>query len=158
MLVRIMKKRILIIVILSTLISCIENKKSDFIGNWSSTSDANVDINISFKKDSLLIENPVVLYNSIYSSTWKVIGKKIKHDGSTWDYTLNSSKDTLWIKHETDSIYEVSFRRIRNNIEYLENNIGLDLKLPKTPEKLTSIGNKEFVFPIYLGKQMIHNY
>ena len=59
----------------------------------------------------------------------------------------------MWIKHETDSIYEVSFRRIRNNIEYFENNIGLDLKLPKTPEKLISIGNKEFVFPIYLGKQ-----
>jgi len=149
-----MKKIILIITILSFFLSCVkEDNKSDFIGNWSSTSDTNIDINITFSNDLLLIENPVVLYDSIYSSKWKVIGKKIEHEGSTWDYILNSSKDTLWIKHETDSTYEVPFRKIKNNVEFLENRIGIELKLPKTEKNITSYGDKESAFTVYLAKQ-----
>lgn len=149
-----MKKKILIIIILSTLISCSQkNKKSDFIGNWSTTYNSNFNINITFSKDSILIENPVVHLDKNYSTKWKILGKKIKLEKAVWDYKLSPSKDTLWIKHEFNTIYLVPFRRIKNNIEFLENKIGLKLNLPKTSESLTSIGNKEFVFPIYLAKQ-----
>ena len=149
-----MKKIILIFLIYLIFYSCQkEESKSDFIGNWSATSDTNFDINITFSNDSILIENPVVHYDRNYSTKWKVYGQKIKLEETVWDFKLNSRKDTLFIKHDTDSVYHLSLKRIRNNFEFLENRIGLKLNLPKTSEKLTHIENQEFGFNIFLGKE-----
>ena len=159
----IMKKGILFIIILTTIVSCQEeNKKSDFIGNWSSTSDTNVEIDVSFFKDSMVIDNS--LMNGTYSDKWKIKGSKIEqtllrgdttvlNNKNTIDFKFSPTKDTLLIKSKSDSIFHIKLRRIKNNFEYFENYVGLSLKLPKTSEKLTSIGNKELAFPIYLGKQ-----
>ena len=65
----------------------------------------------------------------------------------------DSRKDTLWIKHETDSVYNLILKRIQNNFEFLENRIGLKLNLPKTSEKLSNVENKELTFNLYLGKK-----
>ena len=158
-----MKKSILLITFLVVCLSCKkENRKSDFIGNWSSTSDTNVEIDIVFFKDSMVIDNSL-MYGT-YSDKWKIKGSKIEQTllrGDTSvlnhkniiDFKFNDTKDTLFIKPESDSIFDIKLRKIKNNFEYLENSIGLSLKLPKTSEKLTLMGNKEFVFPIYLGKQ-----
>jgi hypothetical protein len=149
-----MREILLILIISLILISCKkENGKSDFIGNWSSTSDTNFDINITFSNDSILIENPVVHYDKNYSTKWKVFDKKIKLEETVWDFKLDSRKDTLWIKHETDSVYNLILKRIQNNFEFLENRIGLKLNLPKTSEKLSNVENKELTFNLYLGKK-----
>jgi hypothetical protein len=158
-----MKKRILAIIILPFFFSCKkENIKSDFIGNWSSTSDMNIGIDIKFFKDSMVVDNSI-MYDT-YSDNWKIRDSKIeltllRGDTSIFNnkhiigYEFNNAKDTLIIKPKNDSTFNIKFRKIKNNFEYLENRIGLNLNLPKTSEKLTSIGNKEFTFNIYLGKQ-----
>jgi len=158
-----MIKRILTIVFLFIFFSCkIENGKSDFIGKWSSTSDINIEIDVMFFKDSMVIDNSI-MYGT-YSDKWEIRGSKIEQTllrGDTSvlnhkniiDFKFSDTKDTLFIKPESDSIFDIKLRKIKNNFEYIENRIGLNLEMPKTSEKLTSIGNKEFAFNIYLGKQ-----
>ena len=149
-----MKKITLIFLTYLIFYSCQkEGSKSDFIGNWSATSDTNFDINITFSNDSILIENPVVHFDRNYSTKWKVIGKKIELEETVWDYKLNLEKDTLLIKHQTDSVYDLSLKRIKSKYEFLENKLGLELKLPSTNEKIFPISNKEFGINIYIGKQ-----
>ncbi|PWG06909.1 hypothetical protein [Polaribacter aquimarinus] len=130
-----------------------EESKSDFIGNWSATSDTNFDINITFSNDSILIENPVVYYDRNYSTRWKVIGKKIELEEAVWNYKFNLKKDSLLIKHQTDSVYDLSLKRIKNNYEFLENKLGFELRLPKTNEELIKVENKELFYNIYIGKE-----
>ena len=148
-----MKKTILLFTVMLLFLSCAkEVEKSKFIGNWSTTSDTNFSTNITFLKDLLFIENPSV-FDSLVTTEWKVYGTIIKHEGSTWDYKFNSTYDTLWIKHEVDSVYHTKLRKINSNYEFFENSIGLKLKLPQTKDTLISLGKKDYVFPIYLGKQ-----
>ncbi|PKH52444.1 hypothetical protein CXF68_17865 [Tenacibaculum sp. Bg11-29] len=158
-----MKKRILAIIILPFFFSCKkENIKSDFIGNWSSTSDMNIEIDIKFFKDSMVVDNSI-MYDT-YSDNWKIRDSKIeltllRGDTSIFnnkhiiDYEFNLTKDTLLIKSENDSIFRLKLKKIKNNFEYIENKVGLDLKLPETSEKLTEFRNKEFAFNIYIGKK-----
>tara|TARA_R110002074_G_scaffold401789_1_gene601564 strand:- start:88 stop:804 length:717 start_codon:yes stop_codon:yes gene_type:complete len=147
-----MKKTIftLIIIILVCLGCEKNNPKFIFLGNWSSTSDTNFEIDITFSNDSILINNPIAIQPK-YSTKWKIIGDKIKHDESVWDFKFNTDKDTLWIKHETDSIYHLKLKKINDGYEYFENRIGLQIKLKKNKEDLTSIGKNDFGFNIYLS-------
>jgi len=158
-----MKKTILFITFLAVCVSCKkENEKSNFIGNWSSTSDTNIEIDVVFFKDSMVIDNSLMY--STYSDKWKIKGSKIEqkllrgdttvlNNENTIDFKFNLTKDTLLIKPENDSIFHIKLRKIKNNFEYLENKIGLDLILPSTNETLTSFGKKNLSFNIYIGKQ-----
>ncbi|WP_435263469.1 hypothetical protein [Tenacibaculum sp. nBUS_03] len=157
-----MKRTTILITILSIFLSCKkEHTKSNFLGNWSSTSDSNFNIDIQFFNDSTVVDNPLMI--GTYSTRWKIVNKRIEQnmlrnngqfakEKSVLDFEFNSTKDTLLIKKQADSIY-FKFRRIKNNFEYLENRIGLKLDLPMTNEPLTSYGNKDFVFNVYLGKK-----
>lgn len=158
----IIMKRILIFTIATIFFSCkMENKKLAFIGDWSSTSDTNINMDIHFFNDSIVVDNSAML--GTYSLIWEVKDSQIENyvlrnngyieqSKIIINYKFSSNKDTLYIKNENDSLFEISFRKIKNNFEYLENRIGLKLRLPKTSEKLTTIGNKEFTFKIYIGK------
>ena len=158
-----MKETLLLFIFTTLFISCNkENQKSDFIGNWSSISDENFElhIDIEFFKDSMVIDTPFIY--GTYSNEWKVIDDKIEQTllrgnsdlnyKNTNYYKFNSTKDTLFIKNERDSIHYYKFSKITNGYEYFENKIGIVIKLPHTSEKLISLGNKEFNFNIYLGK------
>lgn len=136
-----------------------ENGKSDFIGNWSSTSGTNVEIDISFFKDSMVIDNSL-MYGT-YSNKWKVKGSKIEQtllrgdttvlkNENTVDFKLNLTKDTLSIKSENDSVFYIKLRKIKNGYEYFENKIGLKIELKDSNDQLTSIEENEFGFNIYL--------
>lgn len=158
-----MKKTILLITVLFICFSCKKKyKKSDFLGNWSSTSDTNFDFEIQFFNDSTVIYNPVFI-NS-YSTKSQIEGEKIKQtllrnnghlekEKSILDFKFNATYDTLWIKNETDSVYHIKLRKIESNYDFFENRIGLNLNLPQTKDVLIGLGKKDCVFPIYLGKQ-----
>ena len=155
-------KRILIFTIATIFFSCkMENKKLAFIGDWSSTSDTEVNMDIHFFNDSIVVDNSAML--GTYSLIWEVKDSQIENyvlrnngyieqSKIIINYKFSSNKDTLYIKNKNDSLFEISFIKIKNNFEYLENRIGLKLRLPKTSEKLTTIENKEFTFNIYIGR------
>jgi hypothetical protein len=158
-----MKKILLLFIFTSLLSSCNEeNRKSDFIGNWTSISDENFDfdIDIEFFKDSMVIDNS--LFYGTYSNKWKVKGDKIEQAlirGNKFDlnykntnyYKFNSTKDTLFIKNERDSILYFKFAKINNGFEYFENKIGLKIELKKVSDNLISAGNNDFNFNIYIS-------
>lgn len=158
-----MRKKILLFVIALTFFSCYkENNKLDFIGNWSTTSDTNLNIDIQFFKDSIIHDNPIV--GRIESAKWKIEENKIyqsfidnnlsskqKVVRNTLDYKFNNKKDTLFIKHESDSIYHLIFKRIKNAYNYFENRIGLNIKLEKISDGLILAGNNDYNFNVYVG-------
>lgn len=156
-----MKKLFLVLILHSIIFSCNkENIKSDFIGNWTSTSDTNVDIDIQFYKDSIIVDS--WSYNGTYSTKWKVKNLKIvqtlqRGDKSILkqknkiDYKFNLTKDTLYLKSETDSIFQIKLVKINNGYEYFENKIGFKIKLIKSNKKLTSIEKNEYGFNVYVG-------
>ena len=158
----IMREILLLFIFTSLFISCKkENEKSDFIGNWSSISDENfdVDIDIEFFKDSMVIDNSLTYGTN--SNKWKIIEDKIEQTllrgnsdlnyKNTNYFKFNSTKDTLFIKNERDSIPYFKFVKINNGFEYFENKIGLEIKLKKGNEKLISAGNNDFNFNIYIS-------
>lgn len=136
-----MKKTTLLITFLIVCLSCKKGiKKSDFIGNWSTTSDTNAQIDISFFKDSMVIDNS--LMNGSYSNKWKIKGSKIKQtllrgdttvlsNENTINFKFNLTKDTLLLKSKNDSIFYIKLRKINNAYEYFENKIGLKIELKK---------------------------
>jgi hypothetical protein len=158
-----MRKILLLLTILLIFLSCKkENEKSDFIGNWSTISESNINIDVQFFKDSIVHHNPLV--GRIESAKWKVIGNKIhqsflnnnspleeKEVENILDYKFNLEKDTLFIKRESDSVYFGVFRKIKNSYEYFENKIGFEIKLEKESEELISAGNNDYNFNIYIG-------
>ena len=102
-----MKNILLLLTILIILLSCKkENEKFDFIGNWSSTSDTNIDINIQFFNDSIVYDNLILMRK--YSTKWKVVENKInqtllennfslkkEEERNIIDFKFNNEKDTL---------------------------------------------------------------
>jgi len=156
-----MKKTIFLITFLAICLSCKkENIKSDFFGNWSSTSDTNAEIDIMFFKDSMVIDNSI-MYGT-YSLKWKIRGSKIEqtllrgdssilNNKNISNYEFNYNKDTLVIKHKSDSTRNIKFRKIKNGYEYFENKIGLEIKLKTVSEKPISAGNNDYNFNIYLA-------
>jgi hypothetical protein len=158
-----MKKILFLFIFTSLFISCNEeNRKSDFIGNWASISDENfdLDMNFEFYKDSMVIVNPIIY--GTFSYKWKVKGDKIeatllrgnklllKNKNINY-YKFNSTKDTLFIKNERDSILYIKFQKINNGFEYFENEIGLKIELDKVSDNLLSAGNNDFNFKIYIS-------
>ena len=95
------------------------------------------------------------------SNKWKIIEDKIEQTllrgnsdlnyKNTNYFKFNSTKDTLFIKNERDSIPYFKFVKINNGFEYFENKIGLEIKLKKGNEKLISAGNNDFNFNIYIS-------
>ncbi|WP_299107288.1 hypothetical protein [uncultured Tenacibaculum sp.] len=158
-----MKKTTLLITFLLVCLSCKKGiKKSDFIGNWSTTSDTNAQIDISFFKDSMVIDNS--LMNGSYSNKWKIKGSKIKQTLLRGDTTVlsnenainfkfNLTKDTLLLKSKNDSILYIKLRKINNAYEYFENKIGLKIELKKRKKRIIPIKNNEFNFNIYITKE-----
>jgi hypothetical protein len=157
-----MKKILILFIFTSLFIFCKkEIEKSDFIGNWSSISDENfdLDIDIEFFKDSMIIDNS--LNYGTHSNKWEVIEDKIEQTllrgNSDLNYTntnyykFNSTKDTLFIKNERDSIPYLKFVKINSGFEYFENKIGLEIKLKKGNDELISAGNNDFNFNIYIS-------
>jgi hypothetical protein len=163
MIIRKMRKTLLIFIFTSLFISCDnENEKFDFIGNWNTTSDTNLHINIEYYLDSIVVDNS--LFFNTYSLKWKVEDNKLHQEilrnngyfdkeNSVLDFKFNKEKDTLFLKKNNDSVFVIKLRKIKNNFEYLENRLGLELNLPKTNKKLISSGNKKFAFNIYIGKK-----
>ena len=157
----IMKKLLFSFIFFNLTYSCVNfDNKSDFIGNWSTTSDLNTDINITFYNDSMVVDESYG-YDT-YSNKWEIKDSKIEQNLIRGDksslklkhtnyYKFNLTKDTLFIKTEKDSIYHLKLTKIDNSYEYFQNKIGLQIKLKKTDEKLISIGKNDFGFNIYLG-------
>jgi hypothetical protein len=156
-----MRKTLLLFILTTLFLSCNkEIEKSDFIGNWSSISDENfeLDIDIEFFKDSMVIYNPLIY--GTYSNKWKVIDDKIEQTllrgnsdlnyNNTNYFKFNSTKDTLFIKNEQDSIHYFKFAKITNGFEYFENKIGLKIELEKVSNGLISSGNSDYNFNVYL--------
>ncbi|MFY7669504.1 hypothetical protein ACOSP6_00315 [Tenacibaculum sp. MEBiC06402] len=159
-----MKKTILLITFLTISVSCKnKNDKSDFIGNWSTTSDTKTQkIDISFFKDSMVINDS--FYLGTYSNKWKIKDSKIEQSllrGDTnilktqnnINFIFNSTKDTLLLKHENDSKTYIKFRKIKNTFEYFENEIGLKIQLKESEKPIVQIDNNQFNFNIYLTKK-----
>tara|TARA_R110002051_G_scaffold323597_1_gene417756 strand:+ start:4638 stop:5384 length:747 start_codon:yes stop_codon:yes gene_type:complete len=157
-----MRKILILFIFTSLFIFCKkENEKSDFIGNWSSISDENfdLDIDIEFFKDSMIIDNS--LNYGTHSNKWEVIDDKIEQTllrgnsdlnyKNTNYYKFNSTKDTLFIKNERDSIPYFKFVKINNGFEYFENKIGLKIDLEKRSGELISAENNDFHFNTYIG-------
>lgn len=69
------------------------------------------------------------------------------------EFYFNPSKDTLFLKLANNSKTRFKLRKINNNFEFLENKIGLEIRLPKTSKKLRPLENKDFNFNIYIGKK-----
>ncbi len=159
-----MKKTFLLSILIFSIFSC-QNKslKKDFIGNWSTSSDdPNYDLNIDIQyfKDSSVMDNSLFL--ETYSTKWEVKGPKIegtilRNNGLfqqlnfVSDYKFSFNKDTLYIKHENDSMPYIKFLKINNGYEYFQNKIGLNIKLPKTDKELKYIGNSQFGLNVYVG-------
>ncbi len=159
-----MKRAILLSVFLFSLFSCQkESLKKDFIGNWSTSSDDpnyDLDIDIQYFKDSAVMDNSLFL--ETYSTKWVVKGSKIegtilRNNGMfeqlnfVSHYKFSSNKDTLYIKHENDSMPYIKFLKIKNGYKYFENKIGLNIKLPKTDKVLKYIGNNQLGLDVYVG-------
>ncbi|MBL4642054.1 MAG: hypothetical protein JKY44_00545 [Flavobacteriaceae bacterium] len=156
-----MRKTLLLFIFTSLFISCNkENEKFYFIGNWSTTSDTNFNIDIQFFKDSMVIDDSLIY--GTYSNKWKVKGSKIEQTLLRGDksilnykntnyYKFNLTKDTLFIKNDLDSIHYFKFAKINNGFEYFENKIGLRIKLEKVSDGLITAGNDDYNFNIYIS-------
>ncbi len=159
-----MKNAFLFSAILVLFYLCQENSlKKDFIGNWSRVSDgihSQLDIDIQFFEDSTVVDNS--LFIETYSTEWKINGSTIEEtllryhgdleQGITVnDFKFSSDKDTVYLKHANDSMPWIQFLKINNGYEYLENQIGLKIKLPKTGKNLIQIDTSQIGFNIYVS-------
>ena len=136
-----------------------ENEKEDFIGVWSSTRNTNFYLTFEFFKDSVVVHDPILLHNN-FTLDWilknkKIYGINVKNqilDSTIWDFKFNKAKDTLFIKHDNEENFDIELRKIENNFEHLENNLGFKLRLPETNKKLSKIKNNKNNFNVFLGK------
>ncbi len=154
-----MKKILLITLILGVLISCQEkNIKTNFIGNWSSTSNTFFKYDYEFYLDSMVVHNQ--LLSTTYSDKWKVKGDEIElelirsdrgiiNQEDTINFLFNFGKDTLSIKNKNDSVYLLKLKKINNGYEYFENSIGLEIDLKESNDSLTSLSQNKFRLNIY---------
>ena len=153
-----MKTVIQILLVICILQSCSKkNIDNDLLGNWSSTKSANI-VDLQFFKDSLISN----AWERKTKFSWKSDGSKIYYTQLTnidpeletdfiFEYKLNTEKDTLFLKKETDTSFTNQFLKINNGYQYFEKNINLDIDLPKKESGLIPSGNKEFDYNIYVG-------
>ena len=153
-----MKNVIRTLLVICILQSCSKkNIDNDLLGNWSSTKSANI-VDLQFFKDSLISN----AWERKTKFSWKSDGSKIHCTQLTnidpelesdfiFEYKLNTEKDTLFLKKETDTSFTNQFLKINNGYQYFEKNINLDIELPKKESGLISSGNKEFDYNIYVG-------
>lgn len=153
-----MKNVIRTLLVICILQSCSKkNIDNDLLGNWSSTKSANI-VDLQFFKDSLISD----AWERKTKFSWKSDGSKIYYTQLTnidpeletdfiFEYKLNSEKDTLFLKKETDTSFTNQFLKINNGYQYFEKNINLDIDLPKKESGLIPSGNKEFDYNIYVG-------
>ena len=134
-----------------------ENEKHVLMGNWSTVSTTDLNLDLSFFKDSCLQKS---FFDEHYTTKWKVEKNKLilyQHYGSLMnrknilDYKFNGNKDTLYLKHENDSLFEMTLRKINNGFEYFKNKIGIEIELTKTENKTISAGENDYNFDIYIG-------
>jgi hypothetical protein len=153
-----MKTVIPTLLVICILQSCSKkNIDNDLLGNWSSTKSANI-VDLQFFKDSLISN----AWERKTKFSWKSDGSKIYYTQLTnidpeletdfiFEYKLNTEKDILFLKKETDTSFTNQFLKINNGYQYFEKNINLDIDLPKKESGLIPSGNKEFDFNIYVG-------
>jgi hypothetical protein len=153
-----MKTVIQTLLVICILQSCSKkNIDNDLLGNWSSTKSANI-VDLQFFKDSLIAN----AWERKTKFSWKSDGSKIYYTQLTnidpeletdfiFEYKLNTEKDTLFLKKETDTSFTNQFLKINNGYQYFEKNINLDIDLPKKERGLIPSGNKEFDYNIYVG-------
>jgi len=153
-----MKTVIQTLLVICILQSCSKkNIDNDLLGNWSSTKSANI-VDLQFFKDSLISN----AWERKTKFSWKSDGSKIYYTQLTnidpeletdfiFEYKLNTEKDTLFLKKETDTSFTNQFLKINNGYQYFEKNINLDIDLPKKESGLIPSGNKEFDYNIYVG-------
>ncbi|GGW74875.1 hypothetical protein H4O20_08340 [Aequorivita sp. 609] len=146
------------ILIIAICQSCADkNLDTDLLGNWSSTNSANI-VDLRFYKDSLLTNS----WERETKYSWRSDNSKIYYTQLTnidpdlrtdfvFEYKMNSQKDTLFIKTETDSLRTIELSKINNAYQYFEKNINLDIDLVKKENGLIPSGNKEFDYNIYVG-------
>ncbi|MFD2907875.1 hypothetical protein ACFSX9_03910 [Flavobacterium ardleyense] len=134
-----------------------KNIDTELLGNWSSTKSSNI-VDLQFFEDSLVTDT----WDRKTKFSWKSNASKIYYTQLTnldskletdfiFDYKLNSQKDTLYLKKETDSSFTNQFLKINNAYQYFEKNINLNINLLNKESELISSGNKKFDFNIYLG-------
>lgn len=157
-----MKKTLLLISItFFGLFSCEKTiTKSDFIGNWSTTSDTNVHIDIEFYLDSMVVNESLTSHS--YTDDWVIEGSKIKQSlirgdtstlnrKNTLNYKFNTAKDTLFLKHENENQYHIKLTKINNGFNYFKNKVGINFKFKKNTQKLTPADTSSYKINIYLG-------
>src|SRR5690606_35839246 len=134
-----------------------KNLNTYLLGNWSSTNSANI-VELRFFKDSLLTNS----WERETKYSWRSDDSKIYYSQLTnldpelptnfvFEYKMNSQKDTLFIKTETDSIHTIEFLKINNAYQYFEKNINLNIDLARKENGIISSGNKDFDYNIYVG-------
>src|SRR5690554_317112 len=109
------------ILIIAICQSCADkNLDTDLLGNWSSTNSANI-VDLRFYKDSLLTNS----WERETKYSWRSDNSKIYYTQLTnidpdlrtdfvFEYKMNSQKDTLFIKTETDSLRTIELSKINN--------------------------------------------
>lgn len=157
-----MKKIVLLISItFFGLFSCEKTiTKSDFIGNWSTTSDTEVYIDIEFYRDSMVVNESLTSHR--YTDDWVIKGSKIKQSlirgdtstlnrKNTVNYKFNTTKDTLFLKHEYENQYHIKLTRINDGFNYFKNKVGINFKFKKNTQKLISADTSNYKINIYVG-------
>ncbi|WP_299626667.1 hypothetical protein [uncultured Tenacibaculum sp.] len=154
-----MKKLVLLIIVLITSQSCKKSKeKSDFIGNWTSTSEMDIDMDIMFFKDSMIF---IPYRDFSYACKWNINNSKIEQTLIRGDrtilkpkhsnpYKFNSTKDTLSIISELNNL-SLKLVRVANAYEYLEHKIDMKINLKSSQKKLTLFEENNYGLNIYIG-------
>ena len=111
-----MKNLILLLFIIITLVCCSKKDVNpDLLGNWISIKSANI-VELKFYKDSLIIHQwEKEIKNNWTSNSSKIFFTQLteidpqKRTKFKIGYKLNSKKDTLFIKNETDTVFTNEF-------------------------------------------------
>ncbi|WCO03599.1 hypothetical protein [Psychroserpens ponticola] len=153
-----MKKSIKFLLLILLILSCSTNsEKEQFIGNWSTGGFWNP-IEFQFFKDSLIVDEMGLNYlNNWEFDSRKLYVTKLIGNGPEieeeiiFDYKLSRNKDSLYLKRESDSTYNVPLMKIKNGFDYLKKSVNLSIDLPISNTKLTQNNFNECGLNIYVG-------